>query len=80
MQGYQRGIEAYETIFVSKLIDVTANFNDIENKIPATDFAGTLFNFLYPYFKGNNIDYRKYDELTKYASIKIKEIDSMLER
>ena len=80
MQGYQRGIEAYETIFVSKLIDVTANFNDIENKIPATDFAGTMFNFLLPYFQENNIDYKKYNELSKYASIKIKEIDSMLER
>ena len=80
MQGYQRGIEAYETIFVSKLIDVTANFNDIENKIPATDFAGTMFDFLLPYFQENNIDYKKYNELSKYASIKIKEIDSMLER
>ena len=80
MQDYQRGIEAHEFMFLSKLIDITAEFDNIKNKIPATDFAGTLFDFLYPYFKKNNINYKKYNELSEYAAIKIKEIDSMLEK
>lgn len=80
MQDYQRGIEEHEFMFLSKLIDITAEFNNIENKIPVTDFAGTLFDFLYPYFKESNIDYKKCDELTKYASIKIKKINSMLDK
>lgn len=80
MQDYQRGIEALETIFASKLIDVTRNFNDIENKIPATDFAGTLYDFLQPYFNENNIDYKKCDKLSKYTAIKIKEIDNLIDK
>ena len=80
MQDYQRGIEAHEFMFLSKLIDITAKFNDIENKIPATDFAGALFDFLLPYFKENNIDYKKYDKLSKYTAIKIKEIDNLIDK
>lgn len=80
MQDYQRGIEALETTFASKLIDVTANFNDIGNKIPATDFAGTLYDFLQPYFKENNIDYKKCDKLSEYVVIKIKEIDNLIDK
>lgn len=80
MEDYQRGIEEHEFMFLSKLIDITADFNNIENKIPATDFAGTLFDFLLPYFKESNIDYKKYDELTEYASIKIKEIDKLMDK
>lgn len=80
MQDYQRGIEEHEFMFLSKLIDITADFNNIENKIPVTDFAGTLFDFLQTYFKESNIDYKKYDELTEYASIKIKEIDKLMDK
>ena len=80
MQDYQRGIEAFETIFASKLIDVTRNFSDIENKIPATDFAGTLYDFLKPYFNENNINYKKCDKLSEYTAIKIKEIDNLIDK
>ena len=80
MQDYQRGIESYEVIFLSKLIDITAKYNNVENKIPATDYAGTLFDFLQPYFKENNINYEKYTELSEYVSIKISEIDNLIEK
>ena len=80
MQDYQRGIESCEVIFLSKLIDVTAKYINIENKVPATDYAGTLFVFLQPYFKENNINYEKYTELSEYVSIKISEIDNLIEK
>ena len=79
IQDCQRGIESYETIFISILIDITNKYKDIKNYIPPTDFPGTLIDFIYPYLEANNIDYSKINELDSYSANKIKELDFMLE-
>lgn len=78
LQDYQRGIEAYKTELLSDLIEITDKYYDIKNKIPATDYAGTLFEFLYPYFEANNIDYKKYNELSECSARKNSEIEGYL--
>lgn len=70
LQDYQRGIEACEVLLLSDLIEITDKYYDIKSKIPATDYTGTLFEFLYPYFEANNIDYKKYNELLEYSAKK----------
>lgn len=78
LQDYQRGIEAYEVLLLSDLIKITDKYYNIKNKIPATGYAGTLFEFLYPYFDVNNIDYKKYNELSEYSAQKNGEIENYL--
>jgi len=80
LQNYQRGIEVYETIFISLLIDITNKYKDINSDIPPTDFPGTLLEFLYPYFEANNIDYNQINEFDTYSANKIKELDSLMEQ
>lgn len=80
LQEYQRGIEEHEIMFLSKLIDITTHYNVIKEKIPATNNAKSLLQFLYPYFKKANINYQKIDELDKYTTQKSKEIDNLIQK
>lgn len=79
IQDYQRGIETYEMIFISKLIDITAKYKDINQDVPPTDFPGTLLDFIYPYFDANNIDYSQINELDSFCANKIKNLDILLQ-
>lgn len=78
IQDYQRGIESYEVILLSDLINITGKYYDIKNKVPATDFAGTLFDFLYPYFETNNINYSKLQKIKLYQNYKLNKLDIYL--
>ena len=60
-----------------KLIDVTNKYVQIKDDIPPTGFAGTLYDFLYPYFKNNNINLTTLDKLVNYVGIKHTEIQKM---
>ena len=60
---------------LSDLIDITNKYVDIKNEIPATDFSGTLYDFLQPYFDDNKIDTHKIDKLSKNARKKQKRIE-----
>ncbi len=76
IDNYQRGIEVCEFNMVSMLIEKTENYANIKDKIPPTDFADTLNEFLYPYLDENNINDKKLTEINKYTSTKINEIDN----
>ena len=79
IQDSQRGIEEYETTFISKLIDVTDKYINISKDIPPTDFPGTLLDFIIPYFDANNIDYNQINKLDSYSAYKIKELDILMD-
>ena len=61
------------------VINVTNKYVNIEKDIPATDYEGALYDFLYPYFKDNNIDLTQLDELTNLCGEKSKEIERMIQ-
>lgn len=63
---------------LSDLINITGKYYDIKNKIPATDFAETLFDFLYPYFETNNINYSKLQKIKLYQNDKVNKLDIYL--
>ena len=79
IEDYQRGIEAYEVMFLSKLIDITDKYKNIKELIPPTAFSGTLIDFIYPYFEVNNIDFKPVEDLSKHTANKLKEIDILLQ-
>lgn len=78
IQNFQRAIEVYDFNFIFLLIDITNNYINIENKIPQTDYAGTLRDFIYPYFYSNNINYEQIHELEDYTARKILELDNYM--
>lgn len=42
-----------------QIIDATEKYADIENEIPATDYAGALADFIFPYLKKNKVSHFK---------------------
>ena len=78
IQDYQKGIETYETVFISGLIDITNKYKDINSDMPPTDFSGTLIEFIIPYFEANNIDFSQINELDSYSANRIKKLDYLL--
>ncbi len=73
---YEEDIASPEFDLYSKLIDITKKYDIfIEDKIPATGFAGTLYDFLIPYFKKNSVNYTKLDELSDDIAIKAEKIE-----
>ena len=76
IDNYQRAIEVCEFNMVSMLVEKTENYANIKDKIPATDFAGTLNEFLFPYLNANNINYKELTEISKYANTKINEVNN----
>lgn len=75
IQDYQRKIEVCDVNFISLLIDITNKYININDKIPATDYAGTLRDFIYPYFESNNINYEQIYEFENYVAKKILELE-----
>ena len=59
------------------LIKTTGKYLDIKNTVPATDYAGTLSDFIRPYMKKNKIDCAKIDKQIEYNRIKRQEIDNI---
>lgn len=76
IDNYQRAIEVCEFRMTSMLVEKTENYVNIKDKIPHTDFSGTLNELLYPYFDKNNINYKELIEISKYTNNKINEIDN----
>jgi len=76
IEDCQRGIEVCELNLISKLIDKTENYTNIKDKIPPTDFIGTLNNYIYPYFDRNNINYKELIKIREYSTNKFNEIDN----
>lgn len=62
-----------------KIIVITDKYVPIKNNVPATDYEGALYDFLYPYFKDNNVDLTKMHELINLCGEKQKEIERMLQ-
>ena len=62
-----------EFYLYSDLIKITQKYTLLKN--PPTDDAGTLYDFLLPYFDNNNIDTEKLDKLKSFSALKYKEID-----
>lgn len=62
-----------------KIIGVTNNYAAVEKDLFATGDPGALYDFLYPYFKDNNVDLTKLYELINLCGIKQKEIEQMLQ-
>lgn len=79
IQNYQRGIEVCDVNFIVLLIDITNKYINVNDKIPPTDYAGTLRNFIYPYFDSNNINYEQIHELEDYTARKILELDDYMQ-
>lgn len=79
LDRYSRIIGTPEFYLYKNVINVTNKYVNIEKDIPATDYEGALYDFLYPYFKDNNVDLRKLDELTNLCGVKDKEIDQMIQ-
>ena len=62
-----------------KIINVTNKYVNIKGDVPATDSAGALYDFLYPYFKDSNINLTKLYEVINLAGETQKEIDQMVQ-
>ncbi len=74
--NYDIIIDNPEFYLYTALIDITqkyAGFSD--NEIPATDWSGVLRNFLDPYFKDNNIDTTKLQEIENLIAPEYKKIE-----
>lgn len=76
IEDYQRGIEVCEFNMASMLIEKTESYTNIKDKIPPTDFVGTLYEVIYPYFHKNNINYQEIDNISNYSNSKINEIEN----
>lgn len=61
-----------------KIINLTNKYVYIQNDIPATDYEGELYDFLYPYFIDNNVDLTILNELINLCGAKQKEIQEMI--
>ena len=64
---------------LSDIITITRKYSDLEQNIPATDYTGALYDFLDPYFKDNNINTSKIDNLSEYARKKQIKIEKYYE-
>lgn len=73
---YEEDITSPEFDLYKKLIDITKKYDaSLENEIPATDYAGSLYDILIPYFKKNNVNYDKLDELSNDIVVKTRKIE-----
>lgn len=79
LHTYDNFIDSPEFYLHKKIIDVTDKYVAIKSDVPATDFAGAYYDFLYPYYKDNNIDLTKMYELINLCAIKQKEIEQMIQ-
>lgn len=79
LQTYIDFIGSPEFNLHRKIIVITDKYVAIKNDVPATDFAGAYYDFLYPYYTDNNIDLTKMNELINLCGIKQKEIEQMLQ-
>lgn len=60
-----------------ELIKLTCKYVNIEHDIPATDFSGTLYDFLYPYFQDNKVNTKLLDELDTFTVKRQEKIHKM---
>jgi hypothetical protein len=67
-------ISTAEFYLYLNLINTTDKYISIKNLMPATDYAGTLSDFIRPYMKKNKIDCTKIDEQIAYNQTKVQEI------
>lgn len=67
-------ISTAEFYLYLNLINTTDKYISIKNLMPATDYAGTLSDFIRPYMKKNKIDCTKIDEQIAYNQTKAQEI------
>ena len=76
LELYEEDITSPEFDLYKRLIDITKKYDsNVENEVPATGFAGTLYDFLVPYFKKNNVKYSKLDDLSTFIAIKAEKIE-----
>lgn len=69
-------IDNGEFHLLSKIIEATNKYVPIKNDDAlATDYVGSLLDFLDPYFKDNHIDTKKLDSLGVLSNIRYKEIE-----
>lgn len=61
------------------LIDITKKYSYIDEEATATDYSGALEDVLEPYFKANNIDTTKLENLGRLTYQKSLEIESYYE-
>ena len=75
LELYEEDITSPEFDLYSKLIDITKLYDiSIINEVPATDYAGELYNILIPYFQKNNVNYTKLNELSDDIAQKAEKI------
>ena len=79
LQTYIDFIGSPEFDLHKKIMVVTDKYVAIKNDVPATDFAGAYYDFLYPYYKDNNVDLTKMYELINLCGEKQKKIEQMLQ-
>ncbi len=60
------------------VINATEKYIKIKDKVPATGYATTVFNFLYPYLKANNISIKQISRVTSYETQKAEYINTMI--
>lgn len=73
---YEEDISSPEFELYKRLLELTQKYDsNVINEVPATDFAGALYDFLVPYFKKNNVKYSKLDELSTFIAIKAEKIE-----
>ncbi len=63
-----------ENMIYFALIDATDKYIRIKDKAPATDFSVTLYNFIIPYLKTNNVNIEKIIKVTDCETKKAKQI------
>ena len=76
---YRRGIEYADVLFLSSLIDITDKYRGVKHEPLCTDFGGTLFEYLEPYFKANNVDYSEIYQIFIYQNKNLKKLEEHLE-
>ncbi len=74
--NFDMNIDNGQFYLLSKIIDATNEYVNIKNDTAlATDYVGSLLDFLDPYFKDNKINKNKLNFIGSLVSIKAKEIE-----
>lgn len=76
IECYEWGVDEPLFFYYKGLLELTQKFANIPlDELPATDYSGDLYEFLEPYFKDNNINTKKFDELAEFAHFTEKRIE-----
>lgn len=79
--NYDSAIDTPEFYLFKKLINITNKYILLnKDEIPPVDYSGALYDFMEPYFKDNNIDTSKIDDLAKYSNQCYHEIEEYYDK